>query len=215
MKLNSFSFLISCLIIGLVGTIGTGFASPKGDAKNGQKLYGVCTACHGAQGAGNPAMNSPAIAGQEDWYLSTQLNNFKKGIRGAHKDDKWGKTMRPMSMTLANDQAIADVIAYIQTFPEPKKEDLGAWGGDPKKGQQLYATCAACHGAKGKGNPALHSPRLTALPSWYMMTQLNNFKKGIRGAHKDDKWGKTMRPMSMTLANDQAIKDVIAYIKSL
>ena len=215
MKVKPLFIFVISLVIGIVSAMGTGLASPKGDATKGQKLYGVCTACHGAQGAGNRAMNSPSIAGQEDWYLTTQLNNFKKGIRGAHKDDKWGKTMRPMSMTLANDQAIADVIAYIQTFPEPKKEDLSAWGGDPKKGQKLYATCAACHGAKGTGNPALHSPRLTALPSWYMMTQLNNFKKGIRGAHKDDKWGKTMRPMSMTLANDQAIKDVVAYIKSL
>lgn len=190
-------------------------ANPKGDATRGQKLYGVCTACHGAQGAGNPVMNSPSIAGQEAWYLQAQLHNFKKGIRGTHKDDKYGQNMRPMSMTLANDQAVADVVAYIQTFPNPKAEDLSKWGGDAAKGKTLYATCSACHGAKGAGNPALHAPKLTQLPSWYMMTQLQNFKKGVRGTHKDDTWGKTMRPMSMTLANDQAIKDVIAYIKSL
>ena len=33
--------------------------------------YAICVTCHGADGAGNIALNSPAIAGQESWYLET------------------------------------------------------------------------------------------------------------------------------------------------
>jgi hypothetical protein len=48
-----------------------------------------------------------------------------------------------------------------------------------------------------------------------MLTQLSNFKAGIRGAVPEDASGATMRPMAMTLADEQAMKDVIAYILTL
>jgi len=177
--------------------------------------YTTCVACHGAKGEGNKALNAPAIASQEAWYLERQLSNFKAGIRGTHKDDMYGQQMRPMSMTLPNEAALKAVSAYIAAMPAPAKEDMSGWGGDAAKGKGLYVTCTACHGAKGEGNKALNAPKLTTLPSWYLARQLKNFKAGIRGAHEKDTYGKQMRPMSMTLANEAAIKDVVAYIKSL
>ena len=44
-------------------------ASEIGDPDRGMRLYPVCTACHGAQGAGNAAMKAPKIAGQMSWYV--------------------------------------------------------------------------------------------------------------------------------------------------
>ena len=178
-------------------------------------LYTTCVACHGAQGQGNAALNAPAIASQEAWYVARQLKNFKAGIRGTHEKDLYGKQMRPMSMTLPNDEAIKKVSEYIAALPAPPKEDLKGFGGDPKKGAGLYVTCTACHGAKAEGKQALNAPKLATLPSWYLVRQLQHFKAGVRGAHPKDTYGAQMRPMSMTLANDQAIKDVVAYIKSL
>ena len=84
-----------------------------GNAQVGAAQYQVCAACHGQQGEGLQALNAPKIAGQEPWYLRRQLNAYKAGLRGAHEDDIYGQQMAPMAMTLADDQAIMDVVAYI------------------------------------------------------------------------------------------------------
>ena len=87
-----------------------------GDAAKGKTLYATCLACHGANGEGNKALNAPRLAGQEEWYVARQLKNFKDGIRGADANDIYGQQMRPMAQILADDQAIADVAAYIATL---------------------------------------------------------------------------------------------------
>ncbi|GIT06706.1 MAG: hypothetical protein CM1200mP30_03360 [Pseudomonadota bacterium] len=46
-----------------------------------------------------------------------QLKNFKAGIRGADPKDKYGMQMRPMAMTLADDQSIRDMAAYVSSMP--------------------------------------------------------------------------------------------------
>jgi len=60
--------------------------------------------------------NAPALAGMSDWYLVTQLKNFKHGIRGAHATDRYGPQMASMTGMLTNDQAIDDIVAYINTL---------------------------------------------------------------------------------------------------
>ena len=87
-----------------------------GDAAKGKALYSVCAACHGANGEGQEALNAPKLAGQQDWYVIRQLQNFKAGIRGANPKDTNGMTMAPMAQTLPNEQAIADVAAFIKTL---------------------------------------------------------------------------------------------------
>ncbi len=87
-----------------------------GDAAKGKLLFATCGACHGANGEGMEALNAPRLQGQQDWYVIRQLQNFKAGIRGANPKDTYGQTMAPMSQTLPNDQAMADVAAYIKTL---------------------------------------------------------------------------------------------------
>ena len=58
----------------------------------------------------------PRLAGISDWYLLSQLGNFKAGIRGAHPDDLRGKQMGMFSQLLMSDEDMRDVIAYINTF---------------------------------------------------------------------------------------------------
>ena len=45
--------------------------------------------------------------------------------------------------------------------------------------------------------------------------QLKKFKNKIRGAHPKDLNGMKMAPMAMLLADEQAMKDVAEYIKTL
>jgi cytochrome c oxidase subunit 2 len=48
--------------------------------------------------------------------LVTQLKNFKQGIRGAHPQDLYGRQMALMSEILHDDQAINDLVTYINTL---------------------------------------------------------------------------------------------------
>ena len=54
---------------------------------------------------------------------------------------------------------------------------------DPQRGKELYAACAACHGAGGEGNQSLNAPRLTHLTPVYIVAQLQKFKAGYRGGN--------------------------------
>ncbi len=184
-----------------------------GDAAAGKGNYGVCLACHGANGEGNKAVNAPALAGLPESYLVRQLNNYKQGIRGTNPKDAFGAQMRPMAMTMTNDAAVANVSAYIASLPAPKHS--ATLGGNADKGKALYSTCLACHGMQGEGNESLNAPPLATLQDWYIARQLQNFKAGIRGTDPKDAFGAQMRPMAMVLPDDQAIKDVSAYIVSL
>ena len=82
----------------------------------GAKHYNQCASCHGANGEGNKALNAPKLINQQDWYMVRQLKGFKEGLRGTHPKDVYGMRMRPMSMTLTDDEAINNVVSYIVTF---------------------------------------------------------------------------------------------------
>ena len=93
-----------------------------GNVANGAKTATVCAYCHGKDGMGNQALNAPRYAGMSDWYLARQLENFKNGARGAHLEDYYGMQMGFMGRILNDDQAIADLVAYINTLPVPGTE---------------------------------------------------------------------------------------------
>src|SRR5690606_37264650 len=122
-------------------------AAPAGNAAAGAATYTVCGACHGTQGEGNVALNAPKIAGQEPWYLKRQIRLYQQGVRGRDPRDIYGMQMAPMANTLTNDQILADVAAYVGTLPDEAAPETVL--GDPVRGRELYATCAACHGRDG------------------------------------------------------------------
>jgi cytochrome c oxidase subunit 2 len=187
-------------------------ARPAGDAVAGKPLYAVCAACHGTEGEGNLALNAPKLAGQQGWYMERQLQAFKHGKRGADADDVFGQQMVPMMATLVDDVAIRNVVAHIETLPDhPAPKTLS---GDVARGEKLYRTCAACHGADGRGSHLTNAPRQTGMNDWYLARQLQNFRSGIRGAHRDDIFGAQMGMMSANL-RDQTITDLVAYINEL
>jgi len=185
----------------------------EGDVAVGQTLYGICSACHGPQGEGNVALNSPKLSGQSAWYLEHQLHNFKHDIRGAHKDDVYGKQMAPMGKVLADAAAIRNVSAYITAFPPHASEPVTQ--GNIARGEELWITCGTCHGMSGEGNYATRSPRLAGQDDWYVKRQLENFRQGIRGSHPDDWFGPQMVSMSRMLRNEQDINDIVAFINTL
>ena len=54
----------------------------------GAELFETCQPCHGATGAGDPAIQAPAIAGLPQWYIESQLQSFQAGWRGKHAEDE-------------------------------------------------------------------------------------------------------------------------------
>jgi len=185
-----------------------------GDPERGKKLYAVCQTCHGANGQGRKNLGGPRLAGQHAWYLKRQIKNFQDGIRGTHPEDTYGAQMRPMANTVPNEQDIEDVVAYIMTLEAPKPEPT-LERGDPERGKQFFGTCQTCHGANGQGRKNLGGPKLAGQHDWYLLRQLKNFRKGIRGTNPKDTYGAQMRPMANSLPDEQALLDVVAYIQTL
>ena len=108
------------LIRNVVAYIGTmpeipAEATISGDLKQGARLYSVCSNCHGADGQGI-RMNAPRLAGMSDWYLLRELKDFKSGVRGSHPDDLHGKQMAFMARMLQDEQAMQNVLAYINSL---------------------------------------------------------------------------------------------------
>jgi len=94
-------------------------ATVTGDANRGRSLYTTCASCHGGNGEGIWAVNAPRLADMSDWYLVRQLQNFQQRIRGAHSQDFYGWQMATMADQLADDRAINDIVAYVNTL-EPR-----------------------------------------------------------------------------------------------
>jgi cytochrome c553 len=186
----------------------------EGNAEAGKALYAPCAACHGPAAGGNPAMQAPRLAHLGEAYLAAQLGKFRNGQRGGAGASATAVQMAGMAATLADDQALADVASYIATLDGAVS--AATVEGDPAMGGDYYNQfCGACHGREAQGNPALNAPRLAGSDDWYLMSQLQAFREGQRGTDADDRTGKQMRMMASTLPNEQAVKDVVAFIRSL
>ncbi len=206
MRLLSVSVLLSSALAGC--------ADPPVGAERGEVLFQSCVACHGEEGEGNQEYGAPAIAGLDVEYVKTQLEHFRVGARGAHPDDREGLRMRPMVQTLRHEGDLESVAAYVASLPAPHPEPT-VTGGDPTRGRAVFATCAECHGADGAGNPERDAPRLAGSSDWYLLAQLTKFREGVRGTDERDTTGSTMRPMAMSIADEQSMRDVVAYIATL
>lgn len=93
-----------------------------------------------------------------------------------------------------------------------------AWAtsGHAATGQQAFATCAACHGARGEGNAATGAPAIAGQQLAYLQRQLGNFRTGLRGTHKSDTYGAQMRAGAQTVLQDaKATAAVATYVASL
>lgn len=191
---------------------GSSHGKAKGN-KQGELLFETCKACHGPDGEGNPMIQAPPIAGLPEWYLISTLNKFKHGVRGAHADDRTGLQMRPMARQLIKEGEVEAVAKAAAALPLTKPKHT--LNGDATLGKAGYMLCQACHGAKAEGNVAMKAPPLANLPDWYIVSQLEKFKSGIRGTHPKDVEGKQMRPMAQGLADRKAMSDVAAYIATL
>lgn len=171
----------------------------------------ACSACHGAQGEGQPDAANPRLAGLDSEYLVAQLDAFAQGSRD-------NETMSPIAKALSPDerQAIAKFYAglatpKIEASQKPNDKTVAAGAtlagrGDWSKG---LPGCGQCHGAAGQGVGKTF-PRLAGQSAQYIMSQLKAWKDGKR---TDDPLH-LMTGIASKL-NDDQIAAVAAYYASL
>jgi len=184
-----------------------------GDAAHAGNQFDYCLLCHGSSANGNAGIRAPKLSGMEPWYLSRQLENFASGARGVPAADDSGHEMGPVGMRLKQEGVLDAAVQFIGSLQA--KRPAATVKGDATHGKQLYAACSACHGAKGEGSAAQQAPALAARSDWYLVTQLQNFRGGLRGADPRDSYGAQMRGVTAMLPDDKAIDDVVAYINTL
>jgi cytochrome c553 len=204
---------MACFLAAAIGALGGSAAAE--DHARGEALYGLCAQCHGVEGTGSKLAEAPSLVGLPQWYMDNQLHKFQGRTRGEHPEDVHGLRMAPMSRALRSEEDLTAVTAYIASLPVATPEPILV-GGDAARGKEFYSmTCVACHGVDAMGNQQMSSPPLRYASDWYLYRSLGKFRAGIRGANPADTVGATMRPMALTLPDEQAMKDVIAYIQTL
>lgn len=198
----------------LAATIGVAaFQGANAADRNAEIFNGLCNRCHGHQGQGVKGLEAPLIAGMPSWYVEAQLNKFRDGLRGKDPRDDPGMRMRPMARTLYTEADIKGISAYVAALPtQPSPRTLES--ANLEQGKTSFAMCMGCHGAEAKGTQAMGAPALAGQSDWYLLTQLKNFKSGIRGTNPTDAGGAMMRPMAMGL-DDAAMHNIAAYLGSL
>jgi len=162
-------------------------------------------------GAGQPDVGIPRLAGLEARQLEEQLTYFAKGERRS-------AAMAPYASALSDTQR-RQVAAYFASLPIPAEPDrLTATPQQLARGRALYVdgdqhtemqACVQCHGVTGLG-VGQFSPRLAGQSAAYVADQLARWRAGDM---RDPKGG-FMRAEARTLS-DTDIAAVAAYVAHL
>lgn len=115
----------------------------------GKRLFDDnCAACHGRDAKGNLPVGSANLT-DHDWLYGGD----GKAILTSIHDGRSG-VMPPWSSLGA--QNVKNLAQYVLSLSGRPHDAAAAAAAKP-----MFATCAACHGADGKGNQALGAPNLT------------------------------------------------------
>jgi cytochrome c oxidase cbb3-type subunit 3 len=115
----------------------------------GERLFmNNCAQCHGSDARGSKGF--PNLT-DKDWLWGDSAEavhvSIAKGRQGV---------MPPMAAAVGSASDVRDLAQYVLSLSGSPHNAVQATAGKAK-----FAACAACHGADGKGNPALGAPNLT------------------------------------------------------
>jgi cytochrome c553 len=162
----------------------------------------TCTACHGA-GGNSPSSVMPIIAGLNAAYFKKQIADYAAGKRSSPEMEPYAKQVLQLG--------VDDVAAYFaaqKMEPTSIKSDAAAIA----RGRTAAATCVACHGQEGKGDPAKLIPSLAGQPPGYLIEQITLFKADKRSP--GDAALTAIKAVMKTIP-ESAVPDLAAYYSSL
>ena len=116
----------------------------------GERLFANnCATCHGSDARGSKGF--PNLT-DRDWlggdgspaYIEKTIKEGRQGV------------MPPMAAAVGSADDVRNVANYVLSLSGSPNNAVAA-----QLGKAKFAACAACHGADGKGNPALGAPNLT------------------------------------------------------
>jgi len=114
----------------------------------GQRLFiNNCATCHGSDARGSKGF--PNLT-DGDWLHGGTPEKIEETIT-------LGRTgvMPPMAAAVGSTSDVRDVANYVMSLSGDPHNPIAAAAGRKK-----FVACAACHGADGKGNPAIGAPNL-------------------------------------------------------
>ena len=136
----------------------------------GRLFVDNCAACHGRGGYGNVKLGAPSLI-DDDWLYGGSGKDILASIR----DGRAG--LMPPWSSLGEDN-VKNLAQYVLSLSGAPHDAAKAAAGAP-----LFTTCAACHGAEGKGNPALGAPNLTD-KIWLHGGTLADIERSIGGGRQ-------------------------------
>jgi cytochrome c oxidase cbb3-type subunit 3 len=145
----------------------------------GQNLFlQTCAQCHASDARGSRGF--PNLA-DGDWLWGGDPRVIEESILNGRAG-----VMPPLGQALGADGA-KDVAHYVRSLSDLPNDSIRT-----ARGKEKYAQiCVACHGADGKGNPALGAPNLTDKVWLYggseadVIASITNGRNGQMPAHKD------------------------------
>lgn len=123
--------------------------------KMGQRIFANnCAQCHGTDARGS--LGFPNLT-DNDWLYGGGVDQIRHSILKGRSGimPAWGAAL--------GEQGSRDTVAYILQLSAEKEPSADKQlAAQLDRGKQAYQSfCIACHGAEGKGNPALGAPDLT------------------------------------------------------
>ena len=145
----------------------------------GERLFvNNCAGCHGSDARGSKGFpnltDGDWLGGAGDLdYISQTIAKGRQGV------------MPPMAAAVGTPEDVKNVANYVLSLSGSPHNSIAA-----QLGKAKFGACAACHGAEGKGNPALGSANLTDkiwLHGWgedAIIAMVNNGKTNVMPAHE-------------------------------
>ncbi|MCM0043071.1 MAG: cytochrome-c oxidase, cbb3-type subunit III [Burkholderiaceae bacterium] len=170
-------------------------ADPQARAIGERLFLTYCSQCHGSDARGNKGY--PNLT-DSDWLHGGDPDAIRTTILKGRQGQ-----MPPMGAAVGSEKDIENVAHYVLSLSGSTSDPIKA-----SLGKEKFAACAACHGADGKGNPAVGAPNL-ADKTWLYGGSANTIMETVRNGRKN------MMPAFEDFLGEAKVHLVAAYVWSL
>jgi cytochrome c oxidase cbb3-type subunit 3 len=168
-------------------------AGDSGAMAVGERLFmNYCAQCHGSDARGSRSF--PNLT-DGDWLWGGDIDAIKASIAQGRMG-----VMPPMAAAVGDANQVNNLAHYVLSLSGTPHDSVKA-----TLGKASFASCAACHGADGKGNTLMGAPNLTNnvwLHGWGIESVSRAINHGITN----------VMPAQNTLLTEQQIHVLASYV---